>query len=473
MALVVADRVQETTNTTGTSDYALLGAAAGYQSFGAVLANADTTYYAITNDTDWEVGIGTYSTTGPTLARTTILASSNGGSVVNWGVGVKNIFISYAASKSVYLDASGNLSVDGTTLFVDATNDRVGIGTSSPATALDVTGDIRLTGSTPAIIFAENDTTDIDGRLRLQGGDLLFETVTDANVLVRENMRITDAGNVGIGTTAPTLNSAGTVTHINASGSDAAAVHLTNGTTGSAANDGMILGRWNDGNNYLWVYENEPLYLGTNNTQRAAITEAGHVGIGTSSPSYKFVVSDAGNEGLEIDPVSTASQVRLISYDRVAAGYTGLNSLASEHIWSIGSTAKMQLNASGALGVGGANYGTSGQVLTSAGSGAAPTWSNLSSAQVGSATAGLAWGAVGTYAYLGTISTISASTTLAIPGGTVAGSSLQAVGPYALEGTPGYSRRGVALSGTWRAMGYAHNLSASARLVGTLFLRIS
>jgi hypothetical protein len=111
MALVVADRVQETTSTTSTSSYVLLGAANGYQSFGAVLANGDTTYYAITNDTDWEVGIGTYSTTGPTLARTTILASSSGGSAVNWGVGVKNIFISYAASKAVYLDASGDVLV--------------------------------------------------------------------------------------------------------------------------------------------------------------------------------------------------------------------------------------------------------------------------------------------------------------------------------------------------------------------------
>ena len=122
MALVVADRVQETTSTTSTSDYVLLGAAAGYQSFGAVLANADTTYYAITNDTDWEVGIGTYSTTGPTLARTTILASSSGGSAVSWGVGVKNIFISYAASKSVYLDASGNLSVADKIIHTGDTN---------------------------------------------------------------------------------------------------------------------------------------------------------------------------------------------------------------------------------------------------------------------------------------------------------------------------------------------------------------
>ena len=122
MALVVADRVQETTSTTGTSDYTLIGAATGYQSFGAVMANADTTYYAITNDTDWEVGIGTYSTTGPTLARTTILASSNGGSAVNWGVGVKNIFISYAASKSVYLDANGDLLVSDKIVHAGDTN---------------------------------------------------------------------------------------------------------------------------------------------------------------------------------------------------------------------------------------------------------------------------------------------------------------------------------------------------------------
>jgi hypothetical protein len=122
MALVVADRVQETTSTTGTSDYVLIGAATGYQSFGAVMANADTTYYAITNDTDWEVGIGTYSTTGPTLARTTILASSSGGSAVSWGVGVKNIFISYAASKSAYLDANGDLLVSDKIVHAGDTN---------------------------------------------------------------------------------------------------------------------------------------------------------------------------------------------------------------------------------------------------------------------------------------------------------------------------------------------------------------
>ena len=86
---------------------------------------------------------------------------------------------------------------------VTSTGD-VGIGTDTPAAKLDVIGDVRLEGTTPALRFAENDTTNIDGRVRLQGGDLLFETVTDANVLVQENMRITSAGNVGIGTTTPT-----------------------------------------------------------------------------------------------------------------------------------------------------------------------------------------------------------------------------------------------------------------------------
>lgn len=89
MALVVADRVQETTSTTGTSDYVLLGAEAGYQAFGDVMADSDTTYYAVTDDVDWEVGIGTYSTTGPTLVRTTILESSNSDAAVNWGRGTR------------------------------------------------------------------------------------------------------------------------------------------------------------------------------------------------------------------------------------------------------------------------------------------------------------------------------------------------------------------------------------------------
>lgn len=115
MPLVVFDRVQETTTTAGTGSVTLDGAVAGFQTF-AVVGNGNTTYYCIAGQgtSEWEVGIGTYSTTGPTLARTTVLSSSNGGSLVNFSAGTKSVFVTYPASKSVNLDASGNVSTLGT-----------------------------------------------------------------------------------------------------------------------------------------------------------------------------------------------------------------------------------------------------------------------------------------------------------------------------------------------------------------------
>jgi len=102
MALVLADRVKETTTVTGTGPATLLGAATGFQSF-AVVGNTNTTYYTIAGQTgsEWEVGIGTYSTTGPTLTRTTVLASSNSGSAVNFSAGTKDVFVTYPAGRSI------------------------------------------------------------------------------------------------------------------------------------------------------------------------------------------------------------------------------------------------------------------------------------------------------------------------------------------------------------------------------------
>ena len=113
MALVVYDRVQETTATTGTGTITLGGAVAGYQSF-AVVGNGNTTFYCIVNSSAWEVGIGTYSSTGPTLARTTILSNSNNNGSPITLVGASNVFVTYPSSKSVYEDASGNVSPLGT-----------------------------------------------------------------------------------------------------------------------------------------------------------------------------------------------------------------------------------------------------------------------------------------------------------------------------------------------------------------------
>lgn len=100
MALVLADRVQETTTTTGTGTVTLAGAAAGYQTFAAV-GDGNSTYYTIEGGTEWEVGIGTYTSSGTTLSRTTVLSSSNSGSLVNFSAGSKNVFVTYPASLAV------------------------------------------------------------------------------------------------------------------------------------------------------------------------------------------------------------------------------------------------------------------------------------------------------------------------------------------------------------------------------------
>jgi hypothetical protein len=111
MALVVKDRVKETTTTTGTGTLTLLGAATGFQAF-SVIGDGNTTYYTITNGTDWEVGIGTYTSSGTTLSRDTILESSNSGSAVNWGAGTKDVFVTYPAEKAIYFNAADQLDVD-------------------------------------------------------------------------------------------------------------------------------------------------------------------------------------------------------------------------------------------------------------------------------------------------------------------------------------------------------------------------
>lgn len=113
MALVLADRVQQTGTANTTVSFTLSGSVAGFQSF-AVIGNGNTTFYSATDSSgDWEVGIGTYSTTGPTLTRTTILSSSNSGSAVTFS-GAVNVFVTYPSEKSVNLDGSGNVSSLGT-----------------------------------------------------------------------------------------------------------------------------------------------------------------------------------------------------------------------------------------------------------------------------------------------------------------------------------------------------------------------
>ena len=131
MALILEDRVKETTTVTGTGTATLLGAATGFQSF-SVIGNGNTTYYCIAGQgtSEWEVGIGTYTSSGTTLARTTVISSSNSNAAVNFSAGTKDVFATYAASTATLLDDVQTLTNKTLTspIITDGTVDGVKIG---------------------------------------------------------------------------------------------------------------------------------------------------------------------------------------------------------------------------------------------------------------------------------------------------------------------------------------------------------
>ncbi len=146
MALVIKDRVKESSTTTGTGTYTLAGAEAGFQTFSAI-GNSNTTYFTATDGTNWEVGIGTYTSSGTTLSRDTIYSSSNGGSKIDWGAGEKLIFCTQPSHRASFLDALGNAGSLGS-ITATLTGDVIGNLTGT------VTG--NATGSASKVDAADN-----------------------------------------------------------------------------------------------------------------------------------------------------------------------------------------------------------------------------------------------------------------------------------------------------------------------------
>lgn len=110
MALQIKDRIRETSTTTGTGTYTLAGAVTGFLPFSEI-SDGDTTYYLAERDSQWEVGLGTVGGSGTTLARTTILRSSNSDAAVDWGSGTKQIAVIVpAALLSVLAEVTGTLA---------------------------------------------------------------------------------------------------------------------------------------------------------------------------------------------------------------------------------------------------------------------------------------------------------------------------------------------------------------------------
>ena len=238
MALVLADRVKESTTTAGTGTVTLLGAAPGFQSF-AVIGDANTTYYTIAGQTtsEWEVGIGTYTSAGTLLARTTVLSNSAGTqpSALSFSAGTKDVFVTYPSSKSVNLDASGNATALGTPASFVGTNIT---GTASGLTAGNVTTNANLTGD---VTSAGNATT-------LATVNSNVGSFTNSSITVNAKGLITaassGAGSVFGTDTQVTYNNAGTMAgsaNLTFNGTN-----LTCGGTVTANSDERLKTNWRD-----------------------------------------------------------------------------------------------------------------------------------------------------------------------------------------------------------------------------------
>ena len=166
MSLVIADRVRESTQTTGTGTITLDGAVQGFQSF-SVIGNNNTTYYTITRSSDWEVGIGTYY--AGTLSRDTVISSSTG-SKVNFGAGSKDVFVTLPAEN-----------------VVTSVNGSVGDVTISAASLSAV----PYTGATTAVDLNNKSLTDIShlGINTTSVPDILFRAFGDNNSASRIAVR--------------------------------------------------------------------------------------------------------------------------------------------------------------------------------------------------------------------------------------------------------------------------------------------
>lgn len=208
MAFVVADRVQETTTTTGTGTVVLGGAVIGFQSF-AVIGNGNQTYYTIADQSgsNWEVGIGTYYLANVSLARTTILASSNANAAVSFTSGPKSVFVTYPAEKAIYSDpsnvttitnfASSNVLITGGTINNVSLGNvtYAGLGTMSTQNANAVT----ITGGTIA------GTGITSGNVTITGGTINNVSLSNVTYGGLGTMSTQNATSVAI--TGGTINS--------------------------------------------------------------------------------------------------------------------------------------------------------------------------------------------------------------------------------------------------------------------------
>jgi len=297
MPLVLADRVRETTTTTGTGTISLAGPVSGFQGFSTAIGNANTTYYTIVDAATgaWEVGLGTYTSAGSTLARTTVLSSSNSDALVPFAAGTKDVFVTQPAERAVYVLGAGTGLAAGAAAFTangvpyaSATN------TLTTGSALTFDGtNLQVGGNSQPIIRAVSSSTNNATARLFTDGDTVYigsanTSTTGGSVPVvfqiggSEQMRLTSTG-LGIGTSSITEK-------------------LTvNGNIQVPSNGFLKIGT----GNYLYADTSATelasatkISLVTNGALRATLDSSGNLGIGTSSPSQKLHVVGSVSTGL-------------------------------------------------------------------------------------------------------------------------------------------------------------------------------
>jgi len=232
MALVVKDRVKQTTTTTGTGSIVLNGNVSGFQTFAAALTDGDTTYYGIfePSTNEYEVGLGTWTESTATLARTTVLESSNSGSAVSLTAQAE-VFITQPAEKAVFQDSNGDVDLGGNKILF--------------GNLYSTTGDLP-SASTYHGMFAHVHGT---GKAYYAHGGNWIELVnedTSGNVSMGGNLTVT--GDLTVNGTTTTVNTTNTVV-------TDSLIELANGTTGSPSNDAGIVIERGDSNNAFIGYD--------------------------------------------------------------------------------------------------------------------------------------------------------------------------------------------------------------------------
>lgn len=250
MALVIADRVRETSTTTGTGDIVLGGAVAGFVSFSSVMVNTDTTYYCMVGGNSWEVGVGTYSTASNSLSRTVVLASSNGGSLVSFGSGTKAVFLTQPSERAVYVNgntvaAANNATIPNSLLAnssitINGVTIPLGGSSTTVPPAYPLVGATLVDSATQGTVVTGNSAFKALSVTQSGSGDALFVTQAGSgNALVVEDTSSPDGSPFVI--TANGSVVAGYTSTVNAGGAVNPKLEVL-GTTASLST--IAAGRW-------------------------------------------------------------------------------------------------------------------------------------------------------------------------------------------------------------------------------------